>query len=277
VKEFTMSAVTAHEAEPASLLVRREGAIGVLTLNRPAQRNALSEALLDALSEAMSQVSDDREIAAVVIAATPPAFCAGHDLREMQAARRGSDRGRAMYERLFRKCSDVMLAIVDCPKPVVAAVEGIAAAAGCQLVASCDLAVAGEKARFGVNGINVGLFCSTPMVALSRNLPRKQTMEMLLTGEMMDAETAERYGLANRVVPEGRALAAAMELAGRIAAQSPLVVKTGKQAFYRQLDMDLADAYAYTARVMTENMLFRDAEEGIGAFIDKRKPQWRSE
>jgi enoyl-CoA hydratase/carnithine racemase len=170
-----------------------------------------------------------------------------------------------------------MLGIVNSPKPVIAAVEGIAAAAGCQLVASCDLSVASSRARFAVNGIDVGLFCSTPMVALSRNLPRKKTMEMLLTGEMMDAETAERLGLVNRVVPEGEAFDGAMALARKIAEKSALVLKTGKEAFYRQLEMPLAEAYAYTSRVMVENMLFLDTEEGISAFIDKRKPKWRGE
>lgn len=273
-----MSTLTNHEpAEVDSLLARREGAIAVLTLNRPTQRNALSEALLDALAEAVAETSADRAVSVLVIAAAPPAFCAGHDLREMQAARKAPDRGRAMYERLFRKCSDVMLGIVNSPKPVIAAVDGIAAAAGCQLVASCDLAVAGARARFAVNGIDVGLFCSTPMVALSRNLSRKKTMEMLLTGEMMDAETAQRSGLVNRVVEEGTAFEAAMDLARKVSGKSPLVLKTGKEAFYRQLEMPLAEAYAYTGSVMVENMLFRDTEEGIAAFIEKRKPEWRGE
>jgi enoyl-CoA hydratase/carnithine racemase len=201
-----MSIATTHEAaESEPLLVRHEGAIAIVTLNRPAQRNALSEALLDALHGRFAELAAEPEICAVVIAGAPPSFCAGHDLREMQAARSGADRGRATFERLFAKCSAVMQAIVNCPRPVIAAVEGIAAAAGCQLVASCDLAIAGASTRFAVNGINVGLFCSTPMVALSRNLPRKHAMELLLTGDFMDAETAARQGLVNRVVPEGQA------------------------------------------------------------------------
>lgn len=269
------TAKDAHAAQP--LVLRREGAVAVLTLNRPAQRNALSEAVLDALSEAFAELATERGIAAVVIAGAPPAFCAGHDLREMQAARAAPDRGRAAFERLFRKCSAVMQDIVDCPRPVIAAVDGIAAAAGCQLVATCDLAYAGASSRFATNGINVGLFCSTPMVALSRNLPRKQAMELLLTGDFMDADTALGCGLVNRVVPDGQAFETAMEVANAIAAKSPLVVKTGKAAFYRQLEMPLAEAYDYTGRVMVENMLFRDTEEGIAAFIDKRKPEWRGE
>ncbi len=259
------------------LSLEHDETIGILTLNRPQQRNALSEELLDALGATLADLAARQDLAVLVIRGAPPAFCAGHDLREMQAARAAPDGGRAAFERLFDKCSAVMQAIVDFRCPVIAAVDGIAAAAGCQLVATCDLAVAGAKARFAVNGINVGLFCSTPMVALSRNLGRKQTMELLLTGDMMDAEAAQRAGLVNRVVPDGQAFDSAMELARRIAAKSPLVVKTGKAAFYRQLEMPLGEAYAYTGQVMVDNMLYRDTDEGIGAFIDKRKPEWRGE
>ncbi len=259
------------------LIVTRDGAVAVLTMNRPKARNALAESLIDALGEAFEAISADRDIKAVVLTGAPPAFCAGHDLREMTEARGHADRGRAYFETIFAKCSAVMQAIVACPKPVIAAVEGIATAAGCQLVATCDLAVAADTARFSTPGVNIGLFCSTPMVALTRNVPPKHAMEMLLTGEMADAARAERIGLVNRVVPEGKALGAATAFARQIADKSPLTVKTGKEAFYRQREMPLAEAYAYTARVMTENMLARDAEEGIGAFLDKRKPVWTGE
>jgi len=195
----------------------------------------------------------------------------------MTEARSGPDRGQAVFETTFARCSTVMQAIVGCPKPVIAAVDGIATAAGCQLVATCDLAVSGKDARFSTPGVNIGLFCSTPMVALSRNVPAKHAMEMLLTGDFVDADRAERIGLVNRVVPAGEAVDAALALARQIADKSPLTVKIGKEAFYRQREMPLADAYAYTARVMTENMLVRDAEEGIGAFLEKRAPVWTGE
>lgn len=276
---MTISAMATTDTYPASgpVLFARDGAIAVLTLNRPKARNALSEDLLDALGEALGEIGADAGIKAVVLAGAPPAFCAGHDLREMSAARQDQDRGRAYFETIFAKCSSVMQAIVACPRPVIAAVEGIATAAGCQLVATCDLAVAGRAARFATPGVNIGLFCSTPMVALSRNVSRKHAMEMLLGGDMIDADRAERIGLVNRVVDAGGALDAALDLARQIADKSPLTVKIGKEAFYRQLDMPLADAYAYTAQVMTENMLARDAEEGIGAFLDKRDPVWTGE
>lgn len=261
----------------APLLVERSGAVALLVLNRPDRRNALSEELLDALAGNLDTLQRDDTIAALVIAGAPPAFCAGHDLREMQAARAAADHGRAAFERLFGKCSHVMQAIVAFPRPVIAAVEGMAMAAGCQLVASCDLAVAGEGARFATPGVDIGLFCSTPMVALSRNIAPKPAMEMLLLGDPVDAATALRLGLVNRVVPDGVARDQALELGERIAAKSPLVVRTGKESFYRQREMTLGEAYDYASRVMTENMLFRDAEEGIGAFVEKRKPQWRGE
>jgi enoyl-CoA hydratase/carnithine racemase len=259
------------------LILTRDGAIAFLTMNRPKARNALAECLLDALAEAFEEISADADIKAVVLTGTPPAFCAGHDLREMTEARSRDDRGRAYFATIFAKCSAVMQAIVACPKPVVAAVDGIATAAGCQLVATCDLAVSGETARFATPGVNIGLFCSTPMVALTRNVAPKHAMEMLLTGDMVDARRAEQIGLVNRVVPEGQAFEAAVALARQIADKSPLTVKTGKEAFYRQREMPLAEAYAYTARVMTENMLARDAEEGIGAFLEKREPVWTGE
>jgi enoyl-CoA hydratase/carnithine racemase len=206
----------------------------------------------------------------VILAGAGPSFCAGHDLKEL----RGRP-GRESYQAVFRRCSELMLAIVRLPKPVIARVHGIATAAGCQLVATCDLAVAGEGARFATPGVNIGLFCSTPMVALSRATPRKQAMEMLLTGEMIGAERARELGLVNRVVPGGELAAATMDLACQIASKSSLVVKIGKEAFYRQAEMDLASAYAYASEVMSENMLARDAAEGIDAFIEKRQPRWQ--
>jgi enoyl-CoA hydratase/carnithine racemase len=214
---------------------------------------------------------------AVVIAAHGPAFCAGHDLKELTARRSDADLGRAFFARLMSACSAMMQAIVHLPKPVVASVQGIATAAGCQLVASCDLAVASEHASFATPGVDIGLFCSTPMVALSRNVSRKQAMEMLLTGEPVPAERAREIGLVNRVVTAGTERDAAIALAQQVARKSAYTVKLGKEAFYRQAEMSLADAYQYAAKVMTENMLARDAEEGIGAFIEKRTPTWRDE
>jgi len=271
------TAATVPAGPDAPLLVTRDDGIAVLTMNRPKARNALAECLLDALAEAFADLSADRDVKTVVLTGAPPAFCAGHDLREMTEARSGADRGKAYFATIFDKCSGVMQAIVNCPKPVIAAVDGIATAAGCQLVATCDLAVAGDTARFATPGVNIGLFCSTPMVALTRNVAPKHAMEMLLTGDMVDAGRAREIGLVNRVVPEGQALGGAMALARQIADKSPLTVKTGKEAFYRQREMPLAEAYAYTARVMTENMLARDAEEGIGAFLEKRTPVWTGE
>jgi enoyl-CoA hydratase/carnithine racemase len=241
-----------------------------LTLNRPDARNALSAALMSALLEALSRAATDPLARVVVIAGAGPAFCAGHDLREMRA-----DQRRETYERLFAQCSELMLAIVRLPKPVIAEVHGVATAAGCQLVATCDLAVAAEDARFATPGVNIGLFCSTPMVALTRAIGRKAAMEMLLTGKLIDAETARAIGLVNRVVPREGLRDAVDGLARDIAGKSALTVKIGKEAFYRQAELDLAAAYRYAAEVMTTNMLARDAGEGIDAFLAKRKPRWR--
>jgi enoyl-CoA hydratase/carnithine racemase len=256
------------------LIAGRRGPVAVLTLNRPSARNSLSLDLIDALHAATEREGSARDVAAIVIGGTPPAFCAGHDLREMTARRQDEDRGRAFFERTMRACSAMMQAIVACPKPVIAAVNGIATAAGCQLVASCDLAVAGESARFATPGINIGLFCSTPMVALTRNVSRKAAMEMLLLGEMVPAAQAKELGLVNRVVPDAGTFEAALDFAGKIAGKSPLTLAIGKKAFHRQLEMPLAEAYDYTAHVMVENMLARDAAEGIGAFLEKRGPRW---
>ncbi|KMO34578.1 enoyl-CoA hydratase [Methylobacterium aquaticum] len=256
-------------SDPLLLRNDRDG-VATLTLNRPRARNALSHALLTALSEEFARLSRDESVRAVVLAAEGPAFCAGHDLKEMTAYRAEADRGAERFKALFDLCSSVMMAVPALPQPVIAAVEGIATAAGCQLVASCDLAVAGEDARFATPGVQIGLFCSTPMVALSRNLSRKAAMAMLLTAEMAEAEEAKALGLVNRVVPAGTALSAAQDLAAGIAARSAYTVRVGKRAFYEQLEMPLADAYAHAGRVMTENMLARAAEDGIAAFLDRK-------
>ena len=261
--------------QPPILLLENVGGIRVLTLNRPAARNSLSAGLIAELHGALKEIHNDNSVRAVVIAANGPAFSAGHDMKELTARRSDADRGRAYFGQIMNACSAMMQAVVLLPKPVVAAVQGIATAAGCQLVASCDLAVASEAAGFATPGVDIGLFCSTPMVALSRNIPRKQAMEMLLTGEPISAATAKSIGLVNRVVAAGTERDAAIALAQKVALKSAYTVKLGKEAFYRQAEMSLADAYRYTAEVMTENMMARDAEEGIGAFIEKREPKWQ--
>lgn len=262
---------------PEQILIREDiSGVVVLTLNRPAARNSLSEAMLEALGDALSAVAQDRNVRAVVVTANGPAFSAGHDLKELNARRTDPDRGRAYFKHIMGLCSGVMQQIVMLPQPVIAAVQGTATAAGCQLVASCDLAVASRASKFATPGVNIGLFCSTPMVALSRNVPRKQAMEMLLTGEPISAEDAARFGLVNHVVEPGSEREAALELARKITAKSALTLKIGKQAFYRQIEMPLAEAYKYASEVMVENMMARDAEEGISAFIDKRRPNWEN-
>jgi enoyl-CoA hydratase/carnithine racemase len=272
-----MTPQAARAAAPQIPVLLREnvGSICVLTLNRPAARNSLSEAVISELHAALRDIHDEASVRALVIAANGPAFSAGHDMKELTARRTDADRGRAYFAEIMTACSAMMQAIVQLPKPVVAAVQGIATAAGCQLVASCDLAVASEAAVFATPGVDIGLFCSTPMVALSRNVPRKQAMEMLLTGEPVPAATALNIGLINRVVPTGTERDAAIALAQKVALKSAYTVKLGKAAFYRQAEMSLADAYRYAAEVMTENMMARDAEEGIGAFIEKREPKWQ--
>ncbi len=270
------AAQTARRAASAApaLLHERDGDIATLVLNRPAARNSLSETLLAALSQSLDEISADKSLRVVVVAANGPAFCAGHDLKELTARRTDADGGRAYFNHIMTTCSTVMQKIVNLPQPVIAAVQGIATAAGCQLVASCDLAVAASTAKFATPGVDIGLFCSTPMVALSRNVPRKHAMEMLLTGEMISAERASQLGLVNRVAPWGGERNAAFSLARQIAAKPSYTLKLGKRAFYRQLEFGLAEAYAYASEVMTDNMMARDAEEGICAFIEKRKPQW---
>jgi len=265
----------AHTASANAILLREDiGPIAVLTLNRPQARNSLSEDLLAAMSEALSAITVDTNVRAVVIAANGPAFCAGHDMRELLAQRTGADGGRGFFAKLMDQCSSVMQAIVHLPQPVIAAVQGPATAAGCQMVASCDLAIASAAAGFCTPGVNIGFFCSTPMVALSRNVAPKHAMEMLLTGDMIPAEQALRFGLVNRVVTPGQERDEAIRLAQQIASKSAAVVKLGKQAFYDQIEMNLADAYRHASAVMVENMMLRDAAEGIGAFLEKRQPTW---
>jgi enoyl-CoA hydratase/carnithine racemase len=261
------------EIEP-ELLRENIGNIAVLTLNRPLARNTLSEAVVAALREELARLADDSSIRAVVLAANGPAFSAGHDLKEITAHRADADGGRAYMRQLMASCGAMMQAILRLPQPVIAAVETTATAAGCQLVATCDLAVAATGAKFCTPGINIGLFCSTPMVALSRNVARKHAMEMLLTGDMISATEACRIGLVNRVVEPGAARDEALQLARKIASKSAAVVKLGKETFYRQIEMGVADAYRYASEVMVENMMAHDAEEGIQAFVEKRTPTW---
>ena len=256
---------------------RNDKGVLLITLNEPDRSNVLSEAMLETLSNAFDQVSEDAEIRVIILSAEGKVFCAGHDLKEITAGRQNADRGYAYFTKILNQCSSVMQKIVTCPKPVIAEIDGVATAAGCQLVASCDLAVASKDAQFCTPGVHIGLFCSTPMVALSRNLANKHAMEMLLTGDMVPASRAAEIGLVNKVVPSTELRAASMELACKIAAKSSLTVATGKRAFYQQKEMDLAAAYNYASKIMVENMLVRDAEEGIAAFIEKRAPDWRDE
>ncbi|MBK0398979.1 enoyl-CoA hydratase [Limibaculum sp. M0105] len=257
------------------ILLREDaGGIATLTLNRPEALNALSEELMAALQAALDAIAVDRKVKAVILRGAGRAFCAGHDLRQMQAARQAPDGGRAYYQALFAQCSRLMTSIPRLPQPVIAQVHGIATAAGCQLVASCDLAVAAEDTRFGVNGVNIGLFCSTPMVALSRNIARKKAFELLTTGEFLTAAEAQAHGLINRSVPSGEEPAQARKMAETIAAKLSTAIRYGKRAFYEQAEMPLDQAYAHTARVIAENMLEPDTAEGVQAFLEKRPPNW---
>lgn len=265
---------TPEQAGP--LHVASEGGILRLTLANP-PANALSLATIAALQQALDTARDDTSVRVVVIAASGKVFCAGHDLKELTAHRSDADRGRAFFQRTMAECARLMQAIVSLPQPVIAEVDGLATAAGCQLVASCDLAIATDRSGFATPGVNIGLFCSTPMVALSRNVSNKHAMEMLLTGEQIDAATAREIGLINRVVPTEYLTQVVGKYARTIIAKSPLTLKIGKEAFYRQAEMGLREAYDYTAQVMVENMLARDAEEGIDAFIAKRRPEWTGE
>lgn len=264
-------ATTARALTEEPVLLTGTGAgIATLTLNRPQQYNALSEQVLVALQEALDEIAGDETVRVVVIAANGKAFCAGHDLKEMR-----SSEDRAYHRALFDRCGTMMQTIHHLPQPVIARVQGIATAAGCQLVAQCDLAVAADTARFAVSGINVGLFCSTPAVPLSRNMQRKQAMQMLLTGDFIDAETAKQFGLVNEVVPPEELDEAVASMAQKIAGKSPLAVSMGKKMFYRQADMDLSAAYEFAGERMTCNMDSEDAREGIDAFIEKRRPVWK--
>ena len=260
-----------------SILLRDLDDDGVLrlTLNAPEKRNALSEDMLTALGSAFAEAGTDPRVRVIVLAANGKAFCAGHDLKEMTAGRAGEDRGRAYFTRVLTQCSAVMQGIVTCPKPVIAEVTGIATAAGCQLVASCDLAIAADTAQFSTPGVHIGLFCSTPMVALSRNVANKHAMEMLLVGDMTPADRAAEIGLINRSVAPDALRDEVMAMARKIAAKSSMTLATGKRAFYAQREMSLFEAYDYASQVMVENMLAHDAEEGIGAFIEKRSPEWQ--
>jgi enoyl-CoA hydratase/carnithine racemase len=260
-------------ADPVVQSSLKDG-IAVVVLNRPKASNSLSEAMLEALSATFADISANKRVRAVVLAANGPSFCAGHDLKEITERRRDPDAGVAYVRDLMDRCSAMMQSIHRMPQPVIAAVEGPASAAGCQLVASCDLAVASKSAKFATPGVHIGLFCSTPMVALSRNVAPKHAMEMLLTGDLIGADEARRIGLVNRVVAEGTARDEASKLARRIAGKSALTLKLGKEAFYRQLDMPLVEAYRYAGQVMVENMMVRDAKEGISAFVEKRTPTW---
>lgn len=262
-----------NDAAPV-LLDRAEG-IATITLNRPKSLNALSEDMLSALQATLDEIAEDRETRAVILRGAGDHFCAGHNLKEMTARRSDPDGGKAYFNALFATCSKMMLSIVNLPQPVIAEVQGIATAAGCQLVATCDLAVSADGARFATSGVNIGLFCSTPMVALSRNLTRKQAMEMLLLGEFQSAQKAAEMGLVNQVVPQAELSAEARAMAAKIVSKAPVAVKIGKQAFYEQADMGLTEAYAYTGAAMADNMLARDTERGIEAFITKKPmPEW---
>ncbi|PUB12714.1 enoyl-CoA hydratase [Yoonia sediminilitoris] len=250
------------------------GHIATLTMNAPDRLNALSDAMLAALHGAFDTIAEDDSIRAVILRGTGKAFCAGHDLKEMQAGRQAPDGGAGYFKDLFDRCAAMMQRVQSMPQPVIAQVHGIATAAGCQLVATCDMAIAADDTRFGVNGVNIGLFCSTPMVALTRNIPRKAAFEMLTTGRFLHAAEARKLGLINRAVPMQTLDAETRSLAQMIAAKLPTAIKIGKSAFYEQLQMPTADAYAYTGAVMVENMLDQQTNEGITAFLEKRDPDW---
>jgi enoyl-CoA hydratase/carnithine racemase len=255
----------------AVLLRETRGSVITLTLNRPKSYNALNEALLGALEAALDDIEQDRSVRVVVVAASGQAFCTGHDFKEMRG-----NRSEIYYRRLFSRSSELMMRLMRLPQPVIARVHGTAAANGCNLVASCDLAVASTEARFAVSGINYALFCSTPSVGLSRNVSRKRAFELLVTGDFIDAETAKEYGLVNRVVPPERLDAEVDELAAIICSKSRAAVATGKRVFYTQIEKDVLSAYDYTSRVMASNMMTEDAEEGVNAFVQKRPPAWKN-
>ena len=261
-----------------SILLEEFIANGVyrLTLNDANRRNALSEEMIAKLKSSLTDATDNKSIRVIIIAGNGPAFCSGHDLKQMTAGRDSDDQGLAYFKKVFASCSELMQMIVEHPKPIIAEVSGFAAAAGCQLVACCDLAVAGKSARFITPGVNIGLFCSTPMVALSRNVSNKAAMEMLLTGEMVSADKAEHIGLINRVTDDAELKQETTALAELVASKSSLTLKIGKEAFYKQKDMPLSEAYDFASKVMVDNMLEHDAKEGIGSFLEKRKPKWQN-
>jgi enoyl-CoA hydratase/carnithine racemase len=246
-----------------------------LTLNNSKHQNTLSDSMMESLKKELSDVAINESIRVVILAANGPIFCAGHDLKEITEARNNKDLGYAYFEKLFNTCSELMQLIVNNPKPIIAEVNGIATAAGCQLVASCDLAIGSDKAKFATPGVNIGLFCSTPMVALSRNISNKHAMEMLLTGEMIDAKKAKEIGLINNNVSSKNLMQETLKLAKRVASKSSMTLKVGKHAFYAQSSLDLSEAYKYTSKVMLDNILKDDAKEGIDAFINKRDPEWK--
>ena len=258
--------------ENSEALIIRNDAEGIsnIILNRPNAYNSLTIESMELIIEELSDISEDSSIKVIILSGAGKGFCAGHDMKDLRA-----NPEKSFYEKTFKTSSNMMMSIINCPKPVIAKVHGIATAAGCQLVSTCDLAVADENARFATPGVNIGLFCTTPMVGLSRNVTRKHAMEMLLTGDFISAQRAYEIGLVNRVVPEAELDSAALELANKIAAKSPLTLKIGKEAFYKQLDKDMSGAYEYCSRVMVENMMARDAEEGIDAFLEKRTPVWQ--
>jgi enoyl-CoA hydratase/carnithine racemase len=261
--------------ENGAVKVNVEGGVALVSLNRPEKANTLSEEMISALSGALVFAYAAADVGAVVIASTSGSlFCTGHDLKELSSRRADADEGRAYFAEVMQSCSSLMQLIANAPKPVIAAIGGVATAAGCQLVASCDLAVASSSARFATPGVNIGLFCSTPAVAISRSISRKHAMEMLLTGELFDADFAMRVGLINRVVTPGSEIASAILLAQLIVSKSAQAIRSGKEAYERQSDMDLSEAYQLASQVMVDNLLLSDAKEGISAFIEKRRPQW---
>ena len=245
-----------------------------ITLNNPKYQNTLSETMIKQLDDKLQQGSRDNSVKVIILSSTGPVFCAGHNLKDLNSKRAESDRGKSYYEKIFKNCSTLMMNITNNPKPIIAAIDGIATAAGCQLIASCDLAYSSDKARFATPGVNIGLFCSTPMVPLSRNVSKKAAMEMLLTGDLIDADKAQQIGLVNGVFTSDKLMQKVSEVAQKISSKSMKTLKIGKKAFYKQREMSLKDAYDFTSAVMTENMLNSESEEGIRAFLEKRKPVW---
>ena len=253
-----------------------ENGILRLTLNDIDNKNALSESMMQKLIEAISKASKDNYVKLIVIASTGNVFCSGHNLKEINEAKKAEDKGESYYLDLFKTCSELMQFIINCPKPVIAEVNGVATAAGCQLVASCDLAISSNSSKFATPGVNIGLFCSTPMVAISRNISKKDSMKMLLTGDMISADEAKRISLVNDCVPDDKLTKSVMDLGKKIADKSQAVLKIGKEAFYKQSQLNIEDAYEYTSMVMTKNMMIDDASEGISSFLSKRNPKWKN-